>query len=73
MNERILHTFLTVFTLVTSIADACAHYADSMSPTVDINALVGWYVTLSTFPPAVTLATAAGVLAVTTAQHRAGG
>lgn len=43
-----------------------------MSSTVDVDALVGWHITLSAFPPAVALAAATGVLAITTAQHWTG-
>ncbi|TNN80709.1 hypothetical protein EYF80_009060 [Liparis tanakae] len=55
-----------------SHTDAGAHYADAVSSTVDVDALVGWHIALSAFPPAVALAPATGVLAIATAQHWAG-
>lgn len=64
--------FLTVLSLITSVADAGAHYADTMSSTVDVNTLVGWHVALGTFPTTVALAASTRVLTVTAAQHRAG-
>ena len=71
VSEMIL-TFLTVIALITSIADAGAHDADAVPSTVDVDALVGWHVALSAFPPAVALAAATGVLSITTAQHWTG-
>lgn len=65
-------TFLTIVALITGVADAGTHYADAVSSAVDVDALVGRHVALSAFPPAVALAAATRVLAVTTAQHRAG-
>lgn len=65
-------TFFTVVTLVTSIANAGPHQADPVSSTVDVNALVGRYVTFHTLPPAVALAAAVRVLAVTVAENRTG-
>lgn len=65
-------TFLTIVTLITSIADAGAHNADAVSSTVDVDALVGRHVALGAFPPAVALAAAPRVLAVTAAQHWTG-
>lgn len=65
-------TFITVISLVTSVADAGSHHADAMSSTVDVNALVGRDVTLSAFPPTVALAAATGVVAIPTAQDWAG-
>lgn len=70
--EDISLTFFTIIALVASIADAGTHNADAVSSTVDVDALVGWHVALGSFPPAVALAAATGVLAVTTAQHWAG-
>lgn len=70
--EEISLTFLTIITLITSIADASTDNADAMSSTVDVDALVGWHVALGAFPAAVALAAATGVLAITTAQHWAG-
>lgn len=72
LGKKIL-TFLTVIALITSIADAGAHNADAMSSTVDVNALVGWHVALSPFPPTVALAAATRVLAITATQHWTGG
>jgi len=65
-------TFFTIVALITSVADAGAHDADAVSSTVDVDALVGWHIALSAFPPAVALAPATGVLAIATAQHWAG-
>lgn len=70
--EETLLTFLTVVALITSIADAGAHDADAVSSAVDVDALVGWHVALGAFPPAVALAAAPRVLAVTAAQHGTG-
>lgn len=67
-----IRTFFTIVAFITSIADAGTHNADAMSSTVDVDALVGWHVTLSPFPPAVALAAATRVLAITTAQHWTG-
>lgn len=67
-----IFTFLTVVSLIASIADAGAHNAYAVSSTVDVNALVGWHITFSAFPPTVALAATTGVLAVTTTQHRTG-
>ena len=63
----VLLTFFTIITLITSVADAGTHNTDAMSSAVDVDALVGWHVALSTFPPTVALAAATGVLAISTA------
>lgn len=67
MFVSVLLTFFTIITLITSVADAGSRNTDAMSSTVDVDALVGWHITLSTFPPAVALAAATGVLAISTA------
>lgn len=67
-----MFTFLTVVSLVSSIADAGSYNAYAMSSTVDVDALVGWHITFRAFPPAVALAAATGVLTITAAQHWTG-
>ncbi len=71
MEEMIL-TFLTIITLISSIANAGTNNADAVSSTVDVDALIGRHIALSAFPPTVALAAATGVLAITTAEHRTG-
>lgn len=65
-------TFLTVVSLITSVADAGTDDADTVSSTVDVDTLVGWHIAFSAFPAAVALTASPGVLAVPTAQHRTG-
>lgn len=71
MKEIIL-TFLTIISLITSIADADTHNADAVSSTVNINALFDWNITLGAFPSTVALTTTMGVLAICTAQNWTG-
>lgn len=66
-------TFLTVVALIASVADAGTHDADAVSSTVDVDALVGWYVALCALPPTVALTATTRVLTITTAQHWTGG
>lgn len=65
-------TFITIFPLITNVADTGSHHADAMSSTVDVNTLVGWDVALGAFPTTVALTPATGVVAIPTAQHWAG-
>lgn len=66
-------TLLAVVPLVAGVADAGSYDADAMAAAVDVDALVGWHVALRSLPAAVALAAAPRVLAVPTAQDRAGG
>lgn len=66
-------TLLAVLALVTRVTDAGSGDAGAMVTAGEVDALTGGHVALSRLPAAVTHAAPFQVLAVTAAQHRAGG
>lgn len=66
-------TFLTVLALVARVADASTHDAGAMVAAGHVDALAGGHITLGTLPATVTEAPTLHILAISTAEHRAGG
>lgn len=66
-------TFFTALALVAGVADAGAHDTGTMVAAGHVDALVGGHVALGTLPATVAQTPALHVLAVPTAEHRAGG
>lgn len=69
---HLANTFFTALAFVSWVADTGAHDARAVVTAGDINALVGWDITLCSLPATMAQAPSFHVLPIPTAQHRAG-
>ena len=67
-----MFTFFAIFSFVSRVASARAHDANPTAPALRVDALCRGHIAFCALPAAETQATALGVLAVATTQHRTG-